>query len=133
MNLLIKSLSVLATGGILAGTAFAGPNDAYAGAYASRTPINTKPVRLADIFHVKGLTLPGAFFATKNTSQKQTTIGVYQTKEKKSRTSKKEEFKQKPASKPVTIGLFKSPSERSTAPTVDIWKVKGLSRAGEHY
>jgi hypothetical protein len=31
MKLLIKSLSMLAIGGILAGTALAGPGDAYAG------------------------------------------------------------------------------------------------------
>jgi hypothetical protein len=31
MKLLIKSLSILAIGGIFAGTAFAGPGDAYAG------------------------------------------------------------------------------------------------------
>jgi hypothetical protein len=31
MKLLIKSLSILAIGGMLAGTAFAGPGDAYLG------------------------------------------------------------------------------------------------------
>lgn len=36
MNPLIKSLSVLAIGGIIAGTALAGPGDAYAG-YSGRT------------------------------------------------------------------------------------------------
>jgi hypothetical protein len=106
MNPLIKSLSILAIGGIFGGTALVGPNDAYAGAYASPTPINTKTVRLADIFRV-------TFCVNKNTSQKQTTVGVYKSQENKSGTLKKQEPKQKTASKPITIGLFKSPSEPS--------------------
>jgi hypothetical protein len=40
MNPLIKSLSVLAIGGIFAGTALAGPGDAYAG-YSGRTATST--------------------------------------------------------------------------------------------
>jgi hypothetical protein len=34
MKLLIKSLSILAIGGLFAGTAFAGPGDAYLGSHA---------------------------------------------------------------------------------------------------
>jgi hypothetical protein len=35
MKLLIKSLSILAIGGIFAGTALAGPGDAYLGSHAA--------------------------------------------------------------------------------------------------
>ena len=47
VNSLTKSLSVLAIGGISAGTAFAGPNDIYAGPVAGRTPINPNYVTIA--------------------------------------------------------------------------------------
>jgi hypothetical protein len=51
MKLLIKSLSVLAIGGIFAGTALAGPGDAY-GSYAlsiakARTEKKTESVSIA--------------------------------------------------------------------------------------
>jgi hypothetical protein len=53
-----KSLSVLAIGGILTGTAFAGPNDAYTGPVAGRTPINPNYVTIA-LFRT-GVTSAGA-------------------------------------------------------------------------
>ena len=43
----MKTLITLAIGGIFAGTAFAGPNDAYAGPIAGRTPINPEYVTIA--------------------------------------------------------------------------------------
>jgi hypothetical protein len=58
MNALTKSLSVLAIGGIFAGTSFAGPNDAYAGPVAGRTPINPNYVTIA-LFRT-GVTSAGA-------------------------------------------------------------------------
>jgi len=36
MKLLIKSLTILSIGGMLAGTALAGPGDAYLGSHAAR-------------------------------------------------------------------------------------------------
>jgi hypothetical protein len=42
MKLLIKSLSILAIGGIFAGTAFAGPGDAYGSYAASIAKANAK-------------------------------------------------------------------------------------------
>ena len=51
MKLLIKSLSILAIGGIFAGTAFGGPGDAYASYAAStakaKTEKKTKYVTIA--------------------------------------------------------------------------------------
>jgi hypothetical protein len=46
----MKTLITLAIGGIFAGTAFAGPTDAYAGPIAGRTPINPEYVTIA-LFH----------------------------------------------------------------------------------
>jgi hypothetical protein len=43
----MKTLITLAIGGIFAGTALAGPNDAYAGPIAGRTPFNPEYVTIA--------------------------------------------------------------------------------------
>jgi hypothetical protein len=43
----MKTLITLAIGGIFAGTAFAGPNDAYAGPIAGRAPFNPEYVTIA--------------------------------------------------------------------------------------
>jgi hypothetical protein len=43
----MKTLITLAIGGLFAGAAFAGPNDAYAGPIAGRAPINPKYVTIA--------------------------------------------------------------------------------------
>jgi len=47
MNSPIKTLSALVIGGFLAGSAFAGPGDAYGAGFASRAVVNTKPVGIA--------------------------------------------------------------------------------------
>jgi len=44
MKLLIKSLSILAIGGIFAGTAFAGPDDAYLG-FPAASDIAAQPAK----------------------------------------------------------------------------------------
>jgi hypothetical protein len=43
----MKTVITLAIGGIFAGTALAGPNDAYAGPIAGRTPFNPEYVTIA--------------------------------------------------------------------------------------
>jgi hypothetical protein len=47
MNFPIKTISALAIGGFVTGTALAGPNDAYAAGFASRPLYETKPVGIA--------------------------------------------------------------------------------------
>ncbi|CAN5750344.1 hypothetical protein BH09VER1_BH09VER1_12020 [soil metagenome] len=47
MNSTIKTLSAFAIGGLIAGTAFAGPGDAYGAGFASRVPDKAKPVSIA--------------------------------------------------------------------------------------
>ena len=47
----MKTLITLAIGGIFAGMAFAGPNDAYAGPIAGRAPFNPQYVTIALFRH----------------------------------------------------------------------------------
>ena len=85
MKPLIKSLSALAIGAIFAGTAFAGPGDAYAGPVANRTPINPEPFNLANVFRLQGPT--PTVVAEKKTPR--TTIAVYKARKEKSKTSER--------------------------------------------
>lgn len=47
MNSAIKTLSMLAGAALFAGTAFAGPGDAYGAGFASRATMPEKPVSVA--------------------------------------------------------------------------------------